>query len=100
MSGDKEQEYFSDGLSEELLNLLAAIPELQVTSRSSAFAFKGKDDDLRLIGEKLNVNADTVAAGYNVLLNRAPCDDAPIVAADPEVDRLAVHWDTPAAPCI
>ena len=45
----------------------------------------------------VDVNADTVAAGYNVLLNRAPCDDTAIVAADPEVDRLAVQWDTPAA---
>lgn len=43
MSSDAEQEYFSDGLSEELLNLLASIPEMQVTSRSSAFSFKGKD---------------------------------------------------------
>jgi len=45
----------------------------------------------------VDVNADTVAAGYNVLLNRAPCDDTAIVAADPEVDRLAVQWNTPAA---
>ena len=43
MSSDAEQDYFSDGLSEELLNLLAKIPQLQVTSRSSSFAFKGKD---------------------------------------------------------
>jgi len=43
MSSDPEQEYFSDGLSEELLNLLAQIPELHVTSRSSSFAFKGKE---------------------------------------------------------
>ena len=43
MSSDKEQEYFSDGISEDLLNLLAKIPELQVTARTSAFSFKGKD---------------------------------------------------------
>jgi hypothetical protein len=43
MSSDTEQEYFSDGLSEELLNLLAKIPDLRVTSRSSAFFYKGKD---------------------------------------------------------
>jgi hypothetical protein len=43
MSSDEEQEYFSDGISEELLNVLAKIPELRVISRSSAFSFKGKD---------------------------------------------------------
>jgi hypothetical protein len=43
MSSDPEQEYFSDGISEELLNLLAKIPDLRVISRSSAFSFKGKD---------------------------------------------------------
>ena len=43
MSGDKEQEYFSDGLTEELLNSLARINELQVAARTSAFSFKGKD---------------------------------------------------------
>ena len=41
LSSDEEQEYFADGLSEELLNLLAKIPELRVASRSSAFQFKG-----------------------------------------------------------
>ena len=46
MSQDKDQEYFSDGISEELLNLLAKIPELRVISRSSAFAYKGKEIDI------------------------------------------------------
>jgi len=55
MSGDEENEYFSDGLSEELLNSLVAIKELKVTGRTSSFAFKGKNEDLRIIGEKLNV---------------------------------------------
>jgi TolB-like protein/Tfp pilus assembly protein PilF len=55
MSGNAEQEYFSDGISEELLNLLAQIPELTVISRSSAFSFKGKDVDLRTVAEQLNV---------------------------------------------
>ena len=41
MSGDPEQEFFSDGISEELLNVLAKVKGLQVTSRTSAFAFKG-----------------------------------------------------------
>ena len=43
MSSDKEHEYFSDGISEELLNLLAKIPQLQVTARTSSFSFKGKE---------------------------------------------------------
>ncbi|MDX1507430.1 MAG: tetratricopeptide repeat protein [Woeseiaceae bacterium] len=55
MSSDTEQEYFSDGLSEELLNLLAKIPELQVTSRSSSFAFKGKDVTVPEFAAALNV---------------------------------------------
>jgi TolB-like protein/Flp pilus assembly protein TadD len=57
MSGDKEQEYFSDGLTEELLNSLAEINELQVAARTSAFYFKGKDTDLGTIARKLNVGA-------------------------------------------
>jgi TolB-like protein len=55
MSGDKEQEYFSDGLSEELLNDLSRINELQVAARTSAFSFKGKNTDIRAIARKLNV---------------------------------------------
>jgi len=55
MSEDKNNEYFSDGLTEELLNILAKSKELHVAGRTSSFAFKGKDDDLRIIGEKLNV---------------------------------------------
>jgi TolB-like protein/Tfp pilus assembly protein PilF len=55
ISGDKEQEYFSDGLSEELLNSLARINELQVAARTSSFYFKGKDVDLNTVAHKLNV---------------------------------------------
>ncbi|HSA92131.1 MAG TPA: protein kinase [Terriglobales bacterium] len=55
MSEEKNQEYFSDGLAEELLNDLAKIPELRVAARTSAFQFKGKSEDLRTVGEKLNV---------------------------------------------
>jgi TolB-like protein/Tfp pilus assembly protein PilF len=57
MSGDKEQEYFSDGLTEELLNSLTEINELQVAARTSAFSFKGKDTDIGTIARKLNVGA-------------------------------------------
>jgi len=55
MSADPEQEYFSDGISEELLNLLAQIPDLRVISRSSAFTFKGKDVAIPEVAKQLNV---------------------------------------------
>jgi TolB-like protein/cytochrome c-type biogenesis protein CcmH/NrfG len=55
MSPDKDQEYFTDGLSEELLNLLAKIPELKVASRSSAFQFKDKGVDILEVGKQLKV---------------------------------------------
>ena len=56
MSSDAEQEYFSDGLTEELLNLLAKIPELKVTSRTSAFFYKGKEFKLSDVGRELDVD--------------------------------------------
>jgi adenylate cyclase len=56
MSPEHNQDYFSDGLSEEVLNQLAQIKELRVTGRTSSFSFKGKNEDLRIIGEKLGVN--------------------------------------------
>lgn len=56
MSNDPEQEFFSDGLSEELLNVLAQIKELRVISRTSAFAFKGKDMDIPTIAAQLDVS--------------------------------------------
>ena len=55
MSDDASNEYFSEGLSEELLNLLAKIPELRVAARTSSFSFKGKDTKIAQIGEELNV---------------------------------------------
>jgi len=57
LSPEKEQEYFCDGLSEEIINALSHIGELRVAARTSAFAFKGKDIDIREVGEKLNVGA-------------------------------------------
>jgi TolB-like protein/Flp pilus assembly protein TadD len=57
ISGDKEQEYFSDGLTEELLNSLSGINEMKVAARTSAFSFKGKDTDIGTIARKLNVGA-------------------------------------------
>ncbi len=57
LSGDKGQEYFSDGLTEELLNSLTEINELQVAARTSAFSFKGTNADIGTIARKLNVGA-------------------------------------------
>jgi TolB-like protein len=55
MSDDPGNEYFSDGISEEILNLLVKVPELRVTSRSSAFSFKGQNLDVPTMAAKLNV---------------------------------------------
>jgi len=56
MSPDKDQEYFSDGVAEEVLNQLSRIHDLFVVGRTSSFSFKGKNEDLRVIGEKLGVS--------------------------------------------
>jgi TolB-like protein/Tfp pilus assembly protein PilF len=55
MSGDPKNDYFSDGITEEILNALAQVPKLKVAARTSAFAFKGKEEDLRKVGEVLDV---------------------------------------------
>ena len=55
MSGDKEQEYFSDGLAEEIINSLAQLRGLKVTARTSAFAFRGKEQDITKIAGELRV---------------------------------------------
>jgi TolB-like protein len=55
MSEKKDQEYFADGMTEEIIDLLATIPELKVTGRTSSFQFKGHNEDLRAIGKQLGV---------------------------------------------
>ncbi len=55
MSSDKEQEYFSDGMTEEILNALANVPNLAVTARTSVFSLKGQNKDVREIGKLLGV---------------------------------------------
>lgn len=57
LSGDSANEYFSDGMAEELLNLLAQVPGLQVAARTSSFAYKGQNVDVREIGRMLGVDA-------------------------------------------
>jgi len=61
LSGDASRDYFSDGMSEELLNLLARVPGLKVASRTSSFAFKGRNLDIREVGRELGV--ETVLEG-------------------------------------
>jgi TolB-like protein/Flp pilus assembly protein TadD len=61
LSGDPSKDYFSDGMSEELLNLLARVPGLQVAARTSAFAYKGRNVDVREVGRELGV--ETVLEG-------------------------------------
>ena len=56
MSADKEQTYFCDGMAEEIINALVKIEGLRVAARTSSFAFKGKHEDIREIGKKLNVD--------------------------------------------
>ena len=55
MSSAGDQEYFSDGMAEEILNALVKVPQLRVAGRTSSFSFKGKDADIREIGQALNV---------------------------------------------
>jgi TolB-like protein/Tfp pilus assembly protein PilF len=61
LSGDASRDYFSDGMSEELLNLLARVPGLKVASRTSSFAYKGRNLDIREVGRELGV--ETVLEG-------------------------------------
>jgi len=56
ISPDQDNEHFTDGLTEELLNALRRIPDLRVASRTSCFAFKGKDADVAEVAEKLRIN--------------------------------------------
>jgi serine/threonine-protein kinase len=70
LSADPENEYFSDGITEEIINAVAAIRDLRVTARTSAFQFKGKDYDIRDIGRKLGVGTvlegSVRKAGYRI----------------------------------
>ena len=56
LSSDPEQDYFSDGLAEQVLDLLARVPELRVIARTSSFSFRGKDADIAAIAQKLDVS--------------------------------------------
>jgi TolB-like protein len=91
MSSDKEQEYFSDGISEELLNLLAKIPQLQVTARTSSFSFKGKDTAIPEIARTLHVahvlEGSVRKAGNSVRIT------AQLIKADTGTHLWSQTWD-------
>ena len=72
LSGDKEQEYFSDGIAEEILNALAQIKDLKVAGRTSSFRFKGTAVNIQEVGEKLKVS--TVLEGTCAQAG-GPCED-------------------------
>ena len=91
MSSDAEQEYFSDGLSEELLNLLAKIPELRVSSRSSAFSYKGKDFKITDVGRELNV-AHVLEGSVRKSGNKVRIT-AQLIQADTDVHLWSETWD-------
>jgi hypothetical protein len=65
MSNDPDNEYFSDGIAEEIINTLIKVKALRVASRTSSFAFKGRNDDIGEIGRKLKVNTVLEAASEN-----------------------------------
>jgi TolB-like protein len=83
MSPDKDQEYFADGLAEELLDLLAKTPGLHVVARTSSFSFKGKSDDIPTIAEKLKV-ANILEGSVRKSANRLRVTTQLVRAADGE----------------
>jgi adenylate cyclase len=72
LSNDPEEEYFSDGVTEEIINVLSRVPGLQVAGRTSSFTFKGKTQDLQLIGRQLNASfileGSLQTSGNNLLI--------------------------------
>jgi len=81
LSDDPANEYFSDGLAEEIRNQLARVPGLQVAARRSSFAFKGRDDDIREIGRRLNV-ATLLEGGVRKQADTVRIDVQLVSAAD------------------
>jgi TolB-like protein/DNA-binding CsgD family transcriptional regulator/Tfp pilus assembly protein PilF len=93
MSSDAEQEYFSDGISEELLNLLVKIPQLRVISRSSAFSFKGKDVAVPEIARQLNV-ANILEGSVRKAGNRVRVT-VQLIEAQSDTELWSEAWDRP-----
>ena len=109
LSSDKENEYFSDGLTDDLINALTQVRGLRVVARGSAFQFKGKNPDVRAVGRQLNVAAvlegsvqrsgdrlritaqlSTVADGYHVWSQTYDRRFADVFAVQDEISRAIV----------
>jgi TolB-like protein/Flp pilus assembly protein TadD len=110
MSTDPESEFFADGITEEIINALAQVEQLRVAARSSAFSFKGKQIDLRIIGERLNVRSvltgsvrrsgnhlritaqlQNVADGFQLWSERYERDVKDVFAIQDEIAHSIVH---------
>ncbi|MCF8277021.1 MAG: helix-turn-helix domain-containing protein [Flavobacteriales bacterium] len=91
MSASEENEYFSDGITEEIINALAKIAELKVTSRTSAFHFKGKNIPVREIGKQLNVS--TILEGSVRLSGNAMRITAQLIDAEEDFHFWSETWD-------
>lgn len=110
MSAEKDQEYFCEGMAEEVINALAQIEGLRVVARSSAFQFRGKDHDIREVGEKLSVTSVlegsvrragsrlrvaahliNVADGFQVWSERYDCEMKDVFDIQDEISRAIVQ---------
>jgi len=110
LTGEKEHEYFSDGLAEDLLDALSKVAGLSVASRTSSFQFKGKDTDVRDIGRQLSVSTVlegsvrslgnrvrisarlvSVADGYQIWSERYDCEMRDLFAIQDEISRAIVE---------
>jgi TolB-like protein/Flp pilus assembly protein TadD len=91
MSSDKDQEYFSDGLAEELLNALTKIRGLRVAGMTSSFQFKGKTGDTRVIGQKLNVA--TILEGTVRKQNNRVKIDVRLIKTEDGLDLWSENYD-------
>lgn len=91
MSSSAENEYFSDGITEEIINALAKIDGLRVTSRTSAFFFKGKNIPIAEIGKELNVS--TILEGSVRLSGKAVRITAQLIQAKEDFHFWSETWD-------
>ena len=91
MSSNIENEYFSDGITEEIINALAKIPEIKVTSRTSSFFFKGKNQSVTEIGKQLNVS--TILEGSVRLSGKKIRITAQLIQVEQDFHFWSETWD-------
>ena len=91
MSSNIENEYFSDGITEEIINALAKIPEIKVTSRTSSFFFKGKNQSITEIGKQLNVS--TILEGSVRLSGKTIRITAQLIQVEEDFHFWSETWD-------